>query len=129
MGRAINERSVTKSALDWLNIAGYPDMTEYLEKCRPISVVFDSIWFTKMETSSRISKILGDKLDKALATVLVTTSADQRYFIGEALLTGASLYLFSRYAGVYLDRLGFKAVAERLADSTLKFSMKSAPKR
>jgi hypothetical protein len=58
------------------------------------------------------------KVDLALATVLATTDADTRYFIGEATLGAIIMFLLNRYAGAYLDELGLKDAAKRHADAT-----------
>lgn len=60
-------------------------------------------------------------MDKALATVLATPSAEDRYFIGEALLGATVLFVLNRYTGAYLDRLGLKPLAEQHAEATLGF--------
>jgi hypothetical protein len=66
------------------------------------------------EAAQRVQR----KLDKALATTLATQQAEDRYFIGEAILTAITFFLLNRYAGAYVDRLGLKPLAESHADKT-----------
>jgi hypothetical protein len=60
-------------------------------------------------------------LDRPLATIIATEHPEDRYFIGEALLTATVLFLLNRYAGAYVDRLGLKPLAESHADKTKSF--------
>ena len=64
------------------------------------------------------------RFDKSLATILVTERPDDRYFIEEALLVGATLFVLNRYAGAYLDGLGLKSLAEAHGKATCDFLRK-----
>ncbi len=66
------------------------------------------------EAAQRVQR----NLDKALATTLATQQAEDRYFIGEALLAAITLFLLNRYAGAYVDKLGLKPLAESHAEKT-----------
>ncbi|PNG24759.1 hypothetical protein CR492_16775 [Methylocella silvestris] len=68
-------------------------------------------------------------MDKALATVLATPSAEDRYFIGEALFIGTVLFVLNRYAGAYLDELGIKPLAKQHADATRDYLAKIRAKK
>src|SRR5260370_39437758 len=72
------------------------------------------------DASNAVTQLSG-RMDKALATVLVTPSAEDRYFIGEALLGAAVLFVLNRYAVAYLDKLGLKPLAEQHAEATRGF--------
>lgn len=55
---------------------------------------------------------LAARLDKSVATVVVSSDARTKRFIGEALLAGAALYLLKRYADKYLEAVGFDDMAK-----------------
>ena len=59
------------------------------------------------------------ELDKSLATVLATREAGDLYFIGSEILTGVTVFLLTRFAEAYVERLGLKALAEKCADASL----------
>jgi hypothetical protein len=74
-----------------------------------------------MSDASEAVEHLSGRMDKALATVLASPSAEERYFIGEALLAAAAVFVLNRYAGAYLDKLGLKPLAEQHAEATRGF--------
>jgi hypothetical protein len=71
-----------------------------------------------MQSSLNIVQQFRPRLDQALATVIATGDPQDRYFIGEAILTGVVYFILQRYAGIYLDELGAKDAAKRLAERT-----------
>jgi hypothetical protein len=52
------------------------------------------------------------KVDRAALTLLVSRDADERRFIGEAIIVGSALYLMQRYCAGVLKGMGFDAMAE-----------------
>jgi len=61
---------------------------------------------------------LATRLDKPLATLIVSQDEGTKRFIGEALLAGAALYLLKRYVDKYLEGIGFDEIAKQHGRTT-----------
>jgi hypothetical protein len=64
---------------------------------------------------------LAARLDKSVATIVVSHDTRTKRFIGEALLAGAALYLLKRYADKYLEAVGFDDMAKAHGRKTAEF--------
>jgi geranylgeranyl pyrophosphate synthase len=64
---------------------------------------------------------LAKRVDKPVATLIVSQDSETKRFIGEALLTAAVLYLLKRYCDGYLKGLGFDDMAKRHGEKTKEF--------
>lgn len=63
---------------------------------------------------------LGARLDKAMATLVVSTQGE-RHLIAESALVAVALYLLNKYADGFLKGLGFEDLAARHGRKTGEF--------
>lgn len=67
--------------------------------------------------SSRLAK----RLDKPVATLIVSGDSETKRFIGEALLIAAAVYLLQHYCDKYLEGIGFDDMAKSHGKKTKEF--------
>jgi hypothetical protein len=64
---------------------------------------------------------LAKRVDRPVATLIVSQDAETKRFIGEALLTAAAIYLLKRYCDKYLEGLGFDDMAKQHGKKTREY--------
>jgi hypothetical protein len=64
---------------------------------------------------------LAKRVDKPVATLIVSQDPETKRFIGEALLAAAAIYLLKRYCDKYLEGLGFDDIAKQHGKKTKEF--------
>jgi hypothetical protein len=64
---------------------------------------------------------LAKRVDRPVATLIVSQDPDTKRFIGEVLLTAAAIYLLKRYCDKYLEGLGFDDAAKQHGKKTKEF--------
>jgi hypothetical protein len=69
------------------------------------------------DVSSRLAK----RLDKPVATLIVSGDSETKRFIGEALLIAAAVYLLQHYCDKYLEGVGFDEMAKSHGKKTKEF--------
>jgi hypothetical protein len=68
-----------------------------------------------MQSSARdLVKRIQEKAGRSSATILVTPTSRDRYFIGEALFAAVALFLLNRFATGFVKGLGVDDAGERL---------------
>jgi hypothetical protein len=65
-------------------------------------------------------ELLGTKLDKAAATLLVSDKGD-RHLLAETVLAGIALFLLKKYADGFLKGLGLEDLAKKHGEKTVEF--------
>ena len=71
--------------------------------------------------AENVSSRLAKRLDKPVATLIVSGDSETKRFIGEALLIAAAVYLLQHYCDKYLEGIGFDEMAKSHGKKTKEF--------